>query len=313
MQSKYLITGGAGFIGSNLINNLLNNGNRVICIDDLSSGLSTNLPSSHSLNFIKNKIQNVHIDEIDKDIKGIFHLAAQASVPLSISNFYQSSTNNLLGTLKIWDLAIRFNVPIVYASSSAVYGNMPIGNDCSKELEIISPYAQDKLTMENYASMCYDVFKTSSFGLRLFNVYGPRQDPTNSYSGVISIFIDRLLKSKSVTVKGGHQTRDFIYVDDVVKIMLESMDYLYNNRSCEVCNIGTGISVTIDNLLAALADIIQTKPKINLKALPPGDPVKSGGTYEKLKNVLNIDINQFLRLEDGSRFTIDYIMKEQEK
>ena len=307
----FLVTGGAGFIGSHLIEKLITEEYHVICIDDLSTGFIDYLPENNSLMFINDKIQSFNISDIQQNIDGIFHLAAQASVPVSIDNFYKSSVNNLLGTLKVWDLAKEHDIPVVFASSSAVYGNLPLGDDQLEKYDILSPYAQDKLTMEDYARMCWKVYKTPSIGLRFFNVYGPRQDPTNPYSGVISIFIDSLMQKKQVTINGGYQTRDFIYVKDIAKVMTQSMEYLFNKKSCEVLNVGTGKSITIDHLLAKLADILKVKPEIIMKELPLGDPEKSEGTYKKLKKILNIDTNQFVKLDQGLISTIEYIRGNQ--
>lgn len=304
---KYLITGGAGFIGSHLVEKLIDDGNTVICVDDLSTGNTDYLPEDDSLKFFCTKIQAINSDDLEQDINGIFHLAAQPSVPVSIDNFYESSDNNLLGTLKVWDLAIKLNIPVIYASSSAVYGDLPLGDDQLAKYDIMSPYAQDKLTMEDYAMLCWKVYNISAIGLRLFNVYGPRQDPDNPYSGVISIFIDRLMQNKPVTVNGGYQSRDFIFVKDVVDVMFQSMEYLFNNRSCEVMNVGTGISITIDHLLTMLTDIMKVKPEIILKELPPGDPERSSGTFKKMKNILNIDTNQFAKLVKGLRISIEFV------
>ena len=230
-----------------------------------------------------------------------------------MEQFYESSKNNILSSFKVFEWAEDRNIPVVYASSSAVYGNLPIGDDQIEKHDILSPYAQDKLTLEHYAEMCWNVYSTPSIGLRFFNVYGPRQDSTNQYSGVISIFIDRLLKNKPVTVNGGYQTRDFIFVRDIIDVMVQSMEYLFNKRLCEYLNVGTGTSITIDNLLGIIAEIMNIKPEVILKELPPGDPEKSDGTYEKLITALNIDIGQFVKLEDGLRNTIDYIRNEQSK
>ncbi len=302
---NYLVTGGAGFIGSHLIEGLLSNENHVCCIDDLSSGLISNLPEDKHIRFINKSIQEIEINKVPK-VDGIFHMAAQASVPKSIHDFYESSANNLLGTLKVWDWACKLKIPIVYATSSAVYGNLPIGDDAIDKFDIISPYAQDKLTMEHYAEMAWKVYKTSSIGLRFFNVYGPKQDPTNPYSGVISIFIDRLLKNMPVTVNGGYQTRDFIYVTDIVDILLKSMDSLHKNKICEVFNVGTGKSVTIDTLLLTLKKITKTEPEIIKKNLPEGDPERSSGTYNKLKKILKTDINSFTSIDTGLVNTVEY-------
>ncbi|MBT6938764.1 MAG: NAD-dependent epimerase/dehydratase family protein [Candidatus Marinimicrobia bacterium] len=312
LEIKFLVTGGAGFIGSHLVEHLINAGNNILVIDDLSSGYENNISDWLNNSFLKKKVQKVSDEKINS-IDGIFHLAAQASVPYSIDNFFNSSENNILSSLKVFSWAKAQNIPVVYASSSAVYGNLPIGDDQIEEYDILSPYAQDKLILENYARMCWDVYKTPSIGLRFFNVYGPRQDSTNQYSGVISIFIDRLIQNKPVIVNGGYQTRDFIFVDDIVRVMIKSMKHLLYNRSCDVFNVGTGVSVTIDQLLEILAEILKVEPEVKTKELPPGDPEKSGGTYGKLTTALNIDIHQFVKLEDGLRNTIDYIRNEQSK
>ena len=296
-----------------MVEKLIDDGKQVICVDDLSAGYIENLPKNNLLKFINAKIQEFDTKDLDKDINGIFHLAAQASVPVSIDNFYSSSSNNLLSSIRVFEWAKIHNVPIVYASSSAVYGNLPIGDDQIGKYDILSPYAQDKLTLEHYAEMCWNVYSTPSIGLRFFNVYGPRQDPTNPYSGVISIIINRLLQKLPVTINGGYQTRDFIYVKNIADVMVQSMEYLFNKRLCEYLNVGTGTSITIDNLLGIIAKIMNIKPEVILKELPPGDPEKSDGTYEKLITALNIDIGQFVKLEDGLRNTIDYIRNEQSK
>lgn len=305
----YLITGGAGFIGSHLVETLFRDNNFVI-IDDLTSGLLSNLNNIKSTQLIQMPVQEVAVKDFES-IDGIFHLAAQPSVPVSINNFYESSVNNLLSMLKIWDMAKEFNIPVVYASSSAVYGNLQLGDDQLKKYDILSPYAQDKLTMENYAMMCWEVYKIPSIGLRFFNVYGPRQDPSNPYSGVISIFIDRLMCNKPVVVYGGYQTRDFIYVDNIVQVMIQAMDHLRKKKTCEVLNVGTGMSISIDYLLTVLAKIIDVRPEIYLKPLSEGDPEQSHGTYKKLKNILNINTEKFVKLKDGLSRTIEFVRKNQ--
>ena len=138
VKKRYLITGGAGFIGANLTENLCSVSNKCLVIDDLSSGYQHNLKPNNSIDFIKNKVQDVSVDELGH-IDGIFHLAAQASVPYSINNFYNSSENNLLSSIKVLDWARYFKVPIVYASSSAIYGNMIFGNEDQNSFNILSP------------------------------------------------------------------------------------------------------------------------------------------------------------------------------
>ncbi len=298
---KYLVTGGAGFIGSHLIENLKDNDHEVICLDNFSSGLRSNIAHIKGITVIDASLElQDHISDID----GIFHLAAQASVPKSIDDFFESSSNNLLGTIKVFDWARKSNIPVVYASSSAIYGNLPLGDDSCEEFDILSPYAQDKLTMEHYASMAWKVYKTASIGLRFFNVYGPRQDPSNPYSGVISIFVDRMSKGLPLTVNGGYQTRDFVYVKDICDALARSMRLLHVKSVCEAMNVGTGVSITIDQLVEVLMDIMSVKPKIDRVALPAGDPEISGGTYTKMQNLLDTDLGNLTPFKIGIQDTV---------
>jgi len=310
VKDTFLVTGGCGFIGSHLIEKLEKERVKVLCVDDLSTGYKSNLKNSDLVNFVNVRIQDFETKDFAETIKGVFHLAAQASVPRSIEDFYNSSLNNIQSTFKVFDWANKLEVPIVYASSSAVYGNLPMGDDTIENYDIISPYAQDKLTMEDYARMCWNVYKTPSMGLRFFNVYGPRQDPTNPYSGVISIFIDRLLKKAPVIVNGGYQTRDFIYVKDIVNVLVNSMTMVQNQNGCNVFNIGTGNSVTINKLLSIISEILGVAPEIILKDLPLGDPKKSDGIYEKLKQVLKTNPEDFTTLKTGLLETIETIKQE---
>ena len=304
-MGNYLITGGCGFIGSTLIEKLISNGSKLFVIDNLSTGKISNLPKSKKITFLKKSVQNIDDFNIDK-LDGIFHLAAQTSVPKSIDNFYESTSNNLLSSMKIFDFAVKNLVPIVYASSSAVYGNLKLGSEKIENYDIISPYAQDKLTMEHYSKMIFKVYDLPSIGLRFFNVYGPKQDPNNPYSGVISIFINNLLKGQPIIINGGYQTRDFIYIDNIVSTMIISMEVLKKRKICEVLNVGTGISITINNLLKQLINISKTNPEIINKELPDGDPEKSAGNYEKLKMILGIDISTFVNINAGLNKTFEY-------
>ena len=154
-------------------------------------------------------------------LDAVIHLAAQASVPVSIQSFGRSSSSNLLGTVRIVDFCRIKNIPLVYASSSAVYGNLVIGNDEENIIELLSPYATDKFVMELYCKTSMEIYNMSSIGLRFFNVYGPRQDPTSQYSGVISIFIDRIIKNKPITIYGGYQTRDFVFVKTLLNVYID--------------------------------------------------------------------------------------------
>ena len=302
-KGKYLITGCAGFIGSSLVKNLYKN-YELILVDDLSEGSVINLPSVLRKKLIKKKIQSIKKFNTKK-INGIFHLAAQASAPLSLEEFYKSTANNILSSIKVFEFSRKYSVPVVYASSSAIYGNLPLGNDEVNKFSILSPYAQDKLTIENYAKMSHEVFRTSSVGLRLFNVYGPGQTATSPYSAVIPIFIYRMLKNLPIIINGGFQTRDFIYIDDVVNVMKKSMHKIQKKKICKNFNLGTGRSVKIEVLFNLVKKIIGTNPTIIRKNLEKHDPKRSSGTFNKLNSFLDLKKNNFTKIEDGLVKTIN--------
>ncbi|MDA9092081.1 NAD-dependent epimerase/dehydratase family protein [Pelagibacteraceae bacterium] len=305
MKKKiYLITGCAGFIGSNLTKELYNK-NELILVDDLSSGNIKNLPHKIRRKVIKKKIDSINNLKIKK-LDGIFHLCAQASVPFSIKNFYKSSVNNLKSSLKVFEIAKKFKAPVVFASSSAVYGNLPFGDDSSDSVSIINPYAQDKLTIEHYAKLFFKIFKISSIGFRFFNVYGPGQTTNNAYASVIPIFIDRMIKKKKITINGGYQTRDFVYISDVVSILIKTMNKIKVKRSCKVFNLGTGQSIKIDYLFKIIKLFTNTNPKFIRKRLNKFDPKKSSGTFKEMSKYLKLNKYKFVQLHDGLKQTINY-------
>ena len=307
-KGTYLITGCAGFIGTNLVKKLYKK-NQLILVDDLSQGSIKNLPKQLRKKLIKKRIQDVKSLKIKK-IDGIFHLAAQSSVPLSLINFYESSSNNLDSSLKVFEFSKKYSAPVVYASSAAVYGNFPIGNDKLNKFSITSPYAQDKLALENYAKTFFEIYQTPSVGLRLFNVYGPGQSARNPYSSVIPIFIKKMLKGSDVTINGGYQTRDFIYIQDVLKIMLKSMAKIQRKKSFNIFNLCTGRSEKIEFLYKLIEKKVESNSKIIRKKLEKFDPKKSSGTCKNILKFLNLKKYNFTKLEDGINTTIEYIKSD---
>jgi UDP-glucose 4-epimerase len=305
---KYLVTGGAGFIGSHLSEELAVLNHEVIVVDDLSSGYLSNLPEAKNIHFIEQKIQSLPVESFS-DLDGIFHLAAQASVPVSTVEFYQSSCNNLESSIKVFDIARKFNLPVVYASSSAIYGNMPMGDDGKEKYDILSPYALDKLTLERYARLCYDLYDVGSAGLRFFNVYGPKQDPRSPYSGVISVFIHNFIHKEKVFINGGYQTRDFIFVKDVVNTLVTSMNSLSATR-CFCVNVGTGRPVSIDFLFEKLTKLFNYRPAVEYRPLDKSDPVRSDGVFKNLLKILNIKSKDFTPFEEGLMNTVTYYLTE---
>ena len=306
---KYLVTGGAGFIGSHMIELLLENNHEVVCIDNLSSGYKSNLSSViKEINFYEEKIQSFDFNQLF-NIDGIIHLAAQPSVPLSITDFSDSSSSNLLGAINVIDYARLNNIPLAYASSSAVYGNLKFGNDEIDSIDLLSPYAADKYVMELYAKLAHKIYNLSSVGLRFFNVYGPRQDPGSPYSGVISVFADRLLKEQNIIINGGHQTRDFIYVKDVVTIIYSAITLASRNSICETSNVLTGESISIDELAEKMIKTIDAKVEINYQSLPLGDPEQSNGSAKKMSKLFKVDPKKLVKLDNGLISTLRSILE----
>ena len=307
MNMNILVTGGAGFIGSNLCDFLIANDNQVIVVDDLSTGHKSNLSSIfEKIEFYEEKIEKFDFNKVS-NIDAIVHLAAQPSVLLSITNFADSSSVNLLGTINVIDYCRTKKIPFIYASSSAVYGDLTLGNDESKKIDLLSPYATDKYAMELYAKTAHKLYQLSSVGLRFFNVYGPRQDPGSPYSGVISIFADRMLEGREVAINGGHQTRDFVYVKDVVNTIHRAIVLASRSVVCEVSNVLTGKSVTIDYLADQMMDIVGIDVNKTYQNLPVGDPEQSDGTVEKMARLFSIETARFLELKEGLQETIQYI------
>jgi UDP-glucose 4-epimerase len=223
-------------------------------------------------------------------LEGCFHLAAVACVERGNSDWLGTHRTNLTGTVAVFDAARRSNpeepIPVVFASSAAVYGdnvNIPLSeNDTPRPL---SAYGADKFGCELHGFVASHVHRVPSCGLRFFNVYGPRQDSTSSYSGVISIFCDRLKAGLGITLCGdGHQTRDFIYVGDVVRALLVAMDHC--SLTGDIFNICTGVATTIRDLSKVIGDVLGTKPDIAFGPPRPGEIRRSLGDPSKAWHLL---------------------------
>jgi len=259
-RSTYLVTGGCGFIGSHLADRLIALGHRVRVLDNLSTGRLANLC----------------------DVDGCFHLAAAASVARCNADAILTNRINLVGTLTILATAARRAIPVVYASSAAVYGanpSTPLGE--MSETRPLSVYAADKLACELHAAVASHLHRVPTVGLRFFNVYGPRQDPASPYSGVISIFADRLARGQELTVYGdGAQVRDFVFVGDVVDVIVAAM--ARQQPGAFVCNVCTGEGTTILALTKVLADLTGVRAEIRHAPARAGDVRISIGDPRRL-------------------------------
>lgn len=262
-MAKILVTGGAGFIGSHLVEALQALGHHIRIIDDYSSGSITNLPKDlENISLCRANIARCDPGLLEKKLDGVdivYHLAAQVSVQASIENPEHTIETNVLGTERIIRAAKRAGISkIVFSSTAAVYGDEPtLPKNENSKTRPQSPYAETKLEGERIikeAGIDYQI-------LRFFNVYGPRQNPKSAYSGVISIFADRLKRGKQCTIFGdGEQTRDFVYVGDVVNALLLAGNSKEKNK---LYVIGTGEQTTLNSLYKTLCELthVDTKPK----------------------------------------------------
>lgn len=301
-----LITGGAGFIGSHVADLLIINNHNVCIIDNYSSGKEKNIEHLfNKINFINESVSFSNLNKFKK-VDCVIHFAAQTSVPYSIENFYESSLENINLTLMVLNFCKENFIPIVYASSSAVYGDLPFGDDLIQDINLTSPYATDKYISELYSKMVNSIWNISSIGLRFFNVYGPRQDGSNPYSGVISIFIENMIKRKPVIVNGGEQTRDFIYVNDIAEAVLRSINIVTSQKVCHVINLLTGQSTSINQLLHKISKLMKIKPEVIFKDLPVGDPLSSNGQVLKMYEILKFKDYKFTDLDEGLQKLLNY-------
>lgn len=291
--SKVLVTGGAGFIGSHIVDHLLERDYEVTVIDDLSSGKLGNIAHQRgkNLRFIKGNIRDFKLmKRVTKNVDAVFHEAAFTSVDLSVKDPVAVNGTNVDGTLNLLKAASEQNVKrFVYASSGAVYGNMCISQ--KKEnmiLKPLSPYGVSKLAAENYTKMFYKLYGLETVALRYFNVYGPRQrcDSEWAYGGVISTFMTRIFKKQSPIVHGdGNQTRDFVFVKDVVAANMLALNC--RPASGEVFNIGTGIGTSINQIVELLGKTISMGNLKPIYSSPrSGDIRDSCADISKAKRIL---------------------------
>jgi UDP-glucose 4-epimerase len=260
---RFLVTGGAGFIGSHIVEELLRRQHQVRVLDNFSTGKHENLnfaANSRELEVIDGDIRDPEtVARAVVGIEGIFHEAALVSVPASVEQPRLSLDINARGSLNVFEAARHARVRrIVYASSAAVYGDieeLPLSERVTPRP--LSPYGLDKLYTEYLGALYHSLYGLETVALRYFNVFGPRQDPSSPYSGVISIFVDLLRADRAPTIFGdGEQTRDFVYVGDVVEANLRAMAADY--RGFRVFNVGAGRQTSLTHLLSQLQRLAGT-------------------------------------------------------
>jgi UDP-glucose 4-epimerase len=295
----YLITGIAGFIGSHIAEELIktefNKKTKIIGIDNFYSGKRENIKmlqefsqANKNIDFIFYEVDLRDQKSLEKifkthKIEYIFHLGAIASVQKSIIDSKFTNSVNISGSLNILNLAKDFQVKkVVFSSSASVYGDEPtLPKNEESPIKPISPYGLEKITIENYLKLYSEMFNLESVVLRYFNVFGERQDPKSEYSGVISIFENRLKNNQDIFIYGdGEQYRDFIYVKDVVKINLKA---LKTDNKFDIFCVGSGTKTTINNLYLDIKNRYKSNGKAIYKSPRQGDIRESIADITKIK------------------------------
>ena len=309
-MSLYLVTGGAGFIGSHIAHALVSRGHQVRVLDSLSTGHRSNLdPIADQVEFIEGDVADA--DVVARAVQGVqfvFHQAALASVPASVETPLATNSSCVTGTVTVLDQARRAGVQrVVYAASSSAYGDQPYS--AKREIDAnapLSPYAAAKLAGEMYCQAFYHTYGLETVCLRYFNVFGPRQDPDSPYSAVIPIFITRMLGGERPVVYGdGLQSRDFTFVENVVHGNLLAAEA--EGVAGKTLNLANGRSTTLVDLIAALNKALGTQLE------PDHQPARVGDVRDSMADITAaatlLGYAPRVGFEDGILRSIDYYRK----
>jgi len=304
-KTKVVVTGGAGFIGSHIAEQWINDGAEVHVIDNLRSGFLSNLENLNGVIFHKGSVTDKSlVFDVLQDADYVHHLAALVSVPESIEKPYECVEINIIGLLNILEAARYHKVKkVVFSSSAAVYGD---NEELPKTINSIpdpkSPYGITKLEGEYYLKMYNKEYGLGTVSLRYFNVFGPRQNPNSQYAAAIPIFIKKALADEPVTIFGdGTQTRDFIYVKDVVKANLLAAK---NDKVSGVFNVALGKSISINEIAREIIKLTNSKSQIVYEEERKGDIKHSAASIKETVEQLNFHPEN--SLIEGLKKTIDY-------
>lgn len=309
-MAKILVTGGAGFIGSNLVKALLEDNNEVRVLDNFSTGKRENiLPFLNRIELVEGDIRSYHTVMLSlKDIDYVFHQAALPSVPRSINDPITTNDVNIVGTLNLLQCSKDMNIKrFIFASSSSIYGDNPIIPKVETlEPKPKSPYALTKLTGEYYSSIFYKIYGLKTISLRYFNVFGENQDPMSQYSAFIPKVFSSVKNKNFITIFGdGNQTRDFTYVSNVVHANILSLK-APEEAFGEVFNVACGERISVNELVEYVSTI--TGYKIEKKYLPPraGDVRDSMADIEKIKRIMKYDV--LVRVKEGLKKSMEFYL-----
>ncbi len=304
---RFLVTGGAGFIGSNIVDELVRRDHSVVVLDNLSTGKTSHFAEvGEKIEFVEGNICDLKtVAALCPDVDCVLHLAARTSVPESVEDPRTVNQVNVEGTLNVLWAAKEAKVRrVVYASSCAAYGDsaqLPLAE--TQKTQPLSPYGVSKLVGEMYAQVFSRVYGLETVALRYFNVFGPRQDPTSPYSGVLSRFMTAVLKGEPPVVYGdGEQSRDFVYVENIVDITLRAAEA--TGVSGQVFNAGTGSRVTLNQTLELLGKISGQPVPPKYEPARPGDIRHSQADMGLARRELGYEPR--VGFEEGLRRTLDW-------
>ncbi len=312
MPSRYLVTGGAGFIGSNLVAELLKRGQKVRVFDNLATGKRENLiPFLKDIEFVEADLRDENaIRTATQDCDFVLHQAALGSVPRSIADPVTTNEVNIRGTLNALMAARDAGVKrFVAASSSSVYGNTPtLPKVESMTMLPRSPYAVSKLATEKYCQAFHAVYGLETIALRYFNIFGPNQDPTSQYAAVIPLFITRAMADESPIVHGdGLQSRDFTFVDNAVSANLLACEAPADKVAGEFFNVACGARYSLLDILGGIGDALHKK------VTPVHEPTRAGDVRDSLADITKIQdamgYKVLVPMQEGLRRTVDYFIK----
>jgi len=310
-MSSYLVTGGAGFIGSHLAEELLRRGHRVRIADNFVTGRRHNISHLSEAEVFEGDLADTSFAERAVDgLEYVLHQAAIPSVPRSVEDPWPSNRSNIDATLSVLMAARNAGVKrVVYAASSSAYGNTPtLPKREDMPTNPRSPYALQKLVGEQYCRLFTDLYGLETVSTRYFNVFGPRQDPSSPYSGVISLFTSALLSGRRPVIYGdGEQTRDFTFVANVVDGVLRASEA--SKIGGEMMNLAAGGQVSLNRLVRVLNDIIGTNIEPIYKAARAGDVRDSQADISRASSLLGY--RPTVSFEDGLALTVDWCLQAQ--
>ncbi|HBA85846.1 MAG TPA: LPS biosynthesis protein WbpP [Verrucomicrobia bacterium] len=311
MGSEYLVTGGAGFIGSNIVGRLVEDRKTVRVLDNFSTGSRDNLKMYNgNLDVLEGDLRDVRaVADAVKGVRCVVHLGALPSVSRSINDPQSTHDVNFSGTLNLLLQAREAGVErLVFSSSSSVYGDTLVLPKREDMLPVPkSPYALSKLAGEHYCRLFYELYGLKTYALRYFNVFGPRQSPQSQYAAVIPLFVDALRKGEKLTIYGdGEQTRDFTYIDDVVSANLACCE-APESAAGDVYNVAHGFRISVNQLADRLEALVGVRPGRDYVPARAGDVRDSQADSSKAREKLKWEPK--CPFEDGLKRTVDWFMR----